>query len=559
MNAAQSLLLLVPFFLQDPADSSLEKYLTRCEQFGFSGSVLIAQQGKVILAKGYGLSNREKGEANNPDTVFEIASATKPFTACAILKLQEMEKLSIDDRIEKYFAEVPQDKREITIRHLLSHTSGMPRSAVRGGSPDLAKAVAGYLSTPLSNKPGETHEYWNGGYALLAGIIEKVSGQSYMDFCREQLFKLAGLKRTGFTGDAKMENEAIAYENDRAIRNATGHPYRDYGWQYRGMGGIVSSVQDLWQFLQAFDTGRILKPETIELMETEVRGNYGLGWGVTKTSRGTRRIGHGGDVLGFHAQIQRFPAERTTILVLSNVEDIPLWTIAWNLESLLFQETPKYPLPPESISLAEEKLNSLCARYGHTNGNGVIVERAGNGLLLGIEDLELSTLLGQSNDKLKIEIEKAIEIVNAVQKKDVKTIRDMLLEGIPPTWPQQLVDEIWPEHLKRWGELQKTEVIGATLVGKNRVELLIAMQHECGAPRLKIILQNQRLNIFDLNGPRFTASFRYQPISDTGFVSFSWMGAALPRIRFEIQEGRASELMIQLVSGREERLLRKKN
>lgn len=263
-----------------------------------------------------------------------------------------MGKLSLDDPISKHLPGVPEEKRAITIRHLLAHTSGMSRMSGGGGS-DLEAAVKGYLSKPLARKPGEAFEYWNGGYALLAAIVERAGGGSYMDFCREHL----GLANTGFTGDAGLVGQAAGYEGERRVRLAAEHPYLNYGWQYRGMGGIVTSASDLWRFLKAYDGGRILSEESRRLMETAVTANYGLGWGMADTKRGTRRIGHGGDVQGFHTSIERFPAERRAIIVLCNVEGVPAWAITWNVEALLFGEAPPYPMPPDVADVPEEALD----------------------------------------------------------------------------------------------------------------------------------------------------------------------------------------------------------
>jgi CubicO group peptidase (beta-lactamase class C family) len=175
----------------DPA-KEIDAFLARCERFGFSGSVLVVRKGKVLLRHGYGLADRETGARITEDTLFEIASSTKPFTACAVLKLAEAGKLSLDDPIGKHLPGVPDDKQAITIRHLLAHTSGMPRAA-GGGGDDPAAAAKAYLSAPAARKPGEAFEYWNGGYALLAALVERASGRSFMDYCRENLFRPAGL------------------------------------------------------------------------------------------------------------------------------------------------------------------------------------------------------------------------------------------------------------------------------------------------------------------------------------------------------------------------------
>jgi hypothetical protein len=244
--------------------------------------------------------------------------------------------------------------------------------------------------------PGAAYEYWNGGYALLAGIVERASGQSFTTFCNEHLFRPAGLERTGFTGDAlPREVQAVGYDGDTAVRLAAEHPYgSSYGWQYRGMGGIVTSASELHRFVRALESGLVLKPESVRLMQTRVSASYGLGWGVTETKRKTRRISHGGDVRGFHTQLLRFPDEDGVIILLSNVEGVPLWTLAWNLEAELFGGPHSYPVPPAAVPLPEPVLDRLCGTFALPNGGGrLVLEREGQAVRVCAEGSAACALL----------------------------------------------------------------------------------------------------------------------------------------------------------------------
>ena len=517
----------------EDARKAIDAYLARCERLGFSGSVLVLRDGRAVVERGCGLADRERGERVTPDTVFEIASATKPFTACAILKLAEMKKLSLDDPIAKHLPGVPDDKQGITIRHLLAHTSGMARMGGGGGGSDLEAAVATYLKPPQVRPAGAAHEYWNGGYALLAGIVERASGLPYTDFCKKHLFRPAGLENTGFTGDGNLAKQAVGYDGPVRIRLAAEHPYGgEYGYQYRGMGGLVTSASDLRRFLKAYDDGRILAADSRKLMETPATRNYGLGWGMAETKRGTLRIGHGGDVRGFHAEIERFPAERAAVIVLCNVEGIPLWTIAWNLEALLFGEAPPYPMPPAFVDLPAEALDRLAGRYALGPDDGFDVEREGDGLLLvGRGPQARAALTGKSLD-LSPEIAMAEEIVAAVRRRDKKPVAAVLMQGIPESWPATLVSSIWPRHLERWGELKDVRTLGAKPVAPGRIHVLMELRHEKGTPCLEVVLQNRRLNIFRLDAPRAGIAV-YRPLGPAEFAGFAWLGEQPPAIRFE--------------------------
>jgi CubicO group peptidase (beta-lactamase class C family) len=512
----------------------VDAYLARCERFGFSGSVLVARDGNVLLARGYGLADRENGVRATEDTVYEIASATKPFTACAVLKLVEAGKLSLDDPVSKYLPGVPEGKRAITVRHLLAHTSGMPRSATGGRGPDLESAVRAYLGAPAARAPGEEFEYWNGGYALLAGIVERASGMSYTDFCRENLFRPAGLRNTGFTGDEALERQAVGYDGDGRVRPAAGHPYGEYGWQYRGMGGVVTSVADLWRFLEAYDAGKILSAESRRLMETPVTKNYGLGWGMAETKRGTRRIGHGGDVRAFHTSIERFPGERAVVVVLCNVDEIHAWPVGWNIEAFLFGEVPPYPVPPELVEATGEALDALAGCYAIDETSRISVARSGSGLLLTAEGPKAAGAVGGGGAAdLSKEIAVAETVVTAVREGKAAPIEAVLAKRVPKSWPGHLVGIIWPRHVERWGELKDVRTLGATSPVQGYVRVLMELRHERGTPLLEVALEQGRLGRFELDARRFLGGTLYQPTGPGVFAAFAWLGKQPPSIRFE--------------------------
>ncbi|HEX5138044.1 MAG TPA: serine hydrolase domain-containing protein [Planctomycetota bacterium] len=512
----------------------IDDYLTRCERFGFSGSVLVVRAGKTLLQRGYGLADREKGVLASADTTYEIASATKTFTACAVMKLVEAGKLSLDDPIAKHLPGVPEARGDITVRHLLAHTSGMPRSATGGRGSNLRAAVAGYLAAPPVREPGAAFEYWNGGYALLAGIVEHVSGMSYMAFCRENLFRPAGLENTGFTGDDFLRNQAIGYDGAGAVRPAAGHPYGEYGWQYRGMGGIVTSVADLKRFLDAYEAGKVVSEGNRRLMETEVTEYYGLGWGIAATKRKTRRIGHGGDVRCFHTSIERFPDERALVIVLTNVDAIEAWPIGWNVEALLFGETPPYPVPPSLVDVDGKALDALAGAYAIDDANRIDVARSGGGLLVtGTGPRASAALAGSEGADLSREIAVAERVVAAVRARDPAPIAAVLADRVPKSWPGHLVNIIWPGHLERWGELKGVRTLGATAPSKGYVRVLVELEHERGKTLLEVAFEQGKLGIFRLDAQRFLGGTVYQPTAPGRFAAFPWKGPQCPPLRFD--------------------------
>ncbi len=500
----------------------VEAYLDDCSSFGWAGAALIAHEGKVVLAKGYGHADRGRKRRNSPDTLFEIASLTKPITACAIMKLQELGVLSIDDPIAKHLPAVPTDKSDITILHLLSHSSGMPRSAVGGGSGDLATAVRLYLGGERTRESGKAYEYWNGGYALLAGIVDTVTEQGYTKFCHEHIFGPAGMKDTGFTGETFPAKQlSIGYRKGEPLRNAAEHPYGSYGYQYRGMGGVVTSAMDLWRFAQAIEGADILKRESLDRMHEAVLESQGLGWGVTETKRGTRRIAHGGDVAGFHTQFQMYPDEGLVLVVLTNIDEVAAWPLAWNMEALFFGASPPYSTPPKAASLASRALDAFAGEYSMQGREGrVVVKREGSGLRIGFQGRAVVASAASAprapaarpfptdskvERGLESEADRAIAVVEAVVRKDAAWIRERLLEGIPKSWPDMLVGRIWAQHERALGSHVNSKVHAAKRLGSDAVQIILELEHARGSRKLQIVFRRDMLNIFALE-PRKAAS-----------------------------------------------------
>jgi len=273
-------------------------------------AVLVAQNGQVLLAKGYGFANIEHRVPNAPQTKFRLASVTKSFTAATILQLQEAGQLNINDPVAKYLPDMPNGDR-ITLGHLLTHTSGIQNSE---------KAA-------LAFNPGDRLDYSNVGYHLLGRVIEKVSGQSYEDYLRAHVFEPLGMLDSGMDHYAPiLANRAAGYNRDGRGGYLNAEP-GDMSGAGSG-GGLYSTVEDLCRFDQALFTGKLLKPETVAAAFTPVRlndgtkGTYGFGWTIGK-HRGLSEISHGGDGTGFNAWNAYFPESGLLVIVLSNVSMRP--------------------------------------------------------------------------------------------------------------------------------------------------------------------------------------------------------------------------------------------
>jgi CubicO group peptidase (beta-lactamase class C family) len=297
-------------------DAALEKAVGD----DFWGTILVAKDGKVLLTKGYGSADYEKAP-NTPRTLFEIASASKMFTATAILKLEMQGKLSIEDPITKFFKNVPADKKGITVRHLLTHTSGMTVEALLPyQSPETADEFAALaMKAELESKIGEKFAYSNPGYALLGVIIEKASGQTMEKYLRENLFVPAGMKDSGFVQDKELDKKRASTRRDGRTGQDLGSAVEwGWGWGYRGMGGIVTTCWDLYRFDRAMRAGKVLDEAARKKQVTPAQAGYGLGCLIETTDRGTKRMSHSGSVAGYLCNYIRYLDDDAVIIILSN-------------------------------------------------------------------------------------------------------------------------------------------------------------------------------------------------------------------------------------------------
>lgn len=224
----------------------LDDYLRRLSGFGFSGCVLVSRNGTVLLRKGYGLAEDGTNVPLRPETLFDIGSLSKNFTAAAILRLESDGKLRVGDPISRFLPDLPEDKRAISIHQLLTHTSGVtgPDAGYRAIS--KAQAIQEILARPLGTRPGTAWAYSNAGYVLLAAIIESASGETYEDYLQGHIFQRAGLKSTGFWGRrlpgaiprsiAKGKDELGVVTDLERLSEAT--------WNDMGSGQIVSTGTD---------------------------------------------------------------------------------------------------------------------------------------------------------------------------------------------------------------------------------------------------------------------------------------------------------------------------
>ena len=320
----------VPGLETEEPVGTVRAYLDTLEQAGFSGAVLVEFHGKIVISKGYGYSDMLHGRRNSSRTVFDIGSVTKQFTAAAILKLEMEGRLSTDDKLLRLFENVPADKSDITIHHLLRHSSGF-RSSIGDDYDGIAETdfIDSVMRSPLKFACGAAFSYSNIGYSLLAIIIEKVAGVPYETYLYENLWRPAGMEHTGYRRpDFKEELIAVGYYNDdRIFGKPTEKPWDADGpyWHLKGNGGILSTAEDLFRWNQVLATDKILSEHAkAKMYRPRMRDGedsasyYAYGWDVHRTSRNTPLLWHNGSNGIFYADFYRYVDESTTIIVLTN-------------------------------------------------------------------------------------------------------------------------------------------------------------------------------------------------------------------------------------------------
>ncbi len=285
----------------------------------FRGAVLVYADGEVKLAKGYGQASKKRKIKNTRKTLFDVASLTKQFTAAAALKLRMKEKLELSDSIGKFLEGVPEKKKSITIKHLLTHTSGLI-----GTIPDAKREGLDFrevdplikiaMEAPLQSEPGETFRYNNLAYVIVAGIIEKVSDTTFDRFLKREIFEPAGMEQTGFLGSDDLPKKKVAtgYRNGKSYGPLTDRPY---AWHSRGCTAVVSNVDDLLQWHLALMNDRVLSARARTDLFSPFRNDYALGWYVRKTSDGETYIEHSGTTRGFGSWY-RYYRDRDALLVM---------------------------------------------------------------------------------------------------------------------------------------------------------------------------------------------------------------------------------------------------
>jgi CubicO group peptidase (beta-lactamase class C family) len=313
-------------FVKEKLGEELDDLMNDFTKKGYSGAVLVATNGEIVLQKGYGLADRECKIQNTPLTLFNVASVGKIFTAAAVLKLEMQGKLKTSDPISKYLGEFPGEKNAATIHHLLTHTAGLsvdnstPGSTTKLDYSSRKAFVQSMKDAPIESKPGENYRYTNAGYVLLAAIVEEASGQPFETYLEKNIFKPAGLDSTGYPWDKKFDNApvAVGYVGNK-LEELKPAPRETNDWGNRGPGNLITTVGDLYKWTQALRKNKVLSEAAKKKMFTAyAHVTEGYGWHVAKTERNTTFVRRGGGRPDFESELQWYIDENTVVIFTVN-------------------------------------------------------------------------------------------------------------------------------------------------------------------------------------------------------------------------------------------------
>jgi CubicO group peptidase (beta-lactamase class C family) len=330
-------------FCQKTVSQKLDELMNAyCKVNKFNGSVLVARKGKILLEKGYGIQNDRSNTLNDANSIFQIYSITKTFTSTVILKLVELKKLSLSDKLSKFYPGFPKGD-SITIEHLLTHTSGVYDYTRGNNMPDQTeKSFINFIETKrLDFSPGTGWNYSNSGYWLLGFIIEKISGKAYEEAVREHIFTPLHMDQSGFgfknlsgtnktTGYAifsnKIKKEAVIYDPPGPF----------------AAGAIYSTVSDLYKYHKGLQNFTIISEESLKKAYTAFKNNYGYGWIIGSFDL-KHMVSHSGGAAGYRSNFARIPEDDICIILLNNHENANVELVTTNLLNILFDKPYKIP------------------------------------------------------------------------------------------------------------------------------------------------------------------------------------------------------------------------
>lgn len=441
-------------------------------------AVGVSRDGNVVFERGYGMANLETDTPIRPSSIFHVASVSKQFTATAVMLLEREGKLSLDDNIRKYLPEVPDYGTPITIRHLLTHTSGLRDqwellAFARGRFEEDRITEADVLDivsrqTALNFKPGVEYAYSNTGFTLLGVIVKRVTGQSLRDFADEKIFKPLGMTRTHFHDDYTMlvPGRTSAYEPRRASDGGARWRVGIPNFDTYGATSLYTTVGDLLKWEANLDhpivgdARMFARMATPTLLTTGDTSNYGFGLAIG-SYRGARVIEHGGADAGYRSYVGRFPDKGLAIAIECNAATANTTALAHGVADVYLGSTlavAESPAMPQGLAIAPDRLQRFVGTYVQPNTLQIIPLSVRNGQLL-IDAPNTPTLTPLAENRFGV-AGQPVELVFAEQEHGGFEFRVAGQRPVHFEWHQAAT--VAPNLLKPYaGDYVSTELGGA--------------------------------------------------------------------------------------------------
>ena len=395
--------------------------VAKARYHGFNGNVLVAEKGRIIYQKSLGFSHFKLRTPLTSESVFNLASISKEFTAATVMLCVERGLINLDDELTKYFPEIPYEG--VTVRQMLTHTSGLPEQNEllckywNSDTPVSNKDMVQYLiryKPDIAFKPGEGFKYCNTNYSLLALIVEKVSGETFRHFTAKSIFEPLGMTKTRLLDRQQEHHRSIPNATENYIfdeeKNRFSIPEEIPQWKKAlplsglyGAGNVYSTASDLMKWQESLKTARILKRESIrEMQKVQAEGNvdgsdgYGYGFAI-KSIYGDTKVFHNGGTLGYWNALQHFQNADRTIIVLSNNESEKGLTNA--IAAILFDQQVALPSSHREVKLSPSELNRFVGTY-EANGRSFSIENRKDKLFRVVAGGEPMELKPESKNKL---------------------------------------------------------------------------------------------------------------------------------------------------------------
>ncbi len=534
----------------------LDAYLSRLEALGYSGGLAVVKGGETIVLKGYGRADRERGIPMRPDSVFNLGSITKPFTAAAILRLQELGKLKTSDLLSRHLDGVPEDKASITLEHLLTHSSGLESDF----GPDYeATTREEYARRALASKllfpPGQGYEYANSGYSLLAAVVERVSGRDYEAALDELVLKPAAMPETGYKAPhwdlARVAHGYRGGEDWGTILGrieAPGAPF----WALRGNGGLHTTLADMVRWDAALRGDAVLgtaaresyfRPRVAEGPGAE--SHYAFGWVVETTPHGTLVQHNGGNGV-YVAELLRFVDEGVMIFLASTVAELKATPVVPALTAIVFGEP--YELPPAIVPLSPEVLRTRAGRYRAASGAEVTVRAVEGGLELLAESPAGCALLAgvpaAERERYERLGARTADIAGRMFKGDPTGIHEALGGRRTVEEIKEQEADLMRDREARFGAYRGFALVFSSPYGEGRVETAVRVDFERGSVYNRFLWGPGDALVGRQAGPEPPGG-RYVPVSDRDLVAFRLGGGGGDERRASFEtEGGATTLVL---------------